>query len=143
VVLVFAALYVRYRGHAWRILLPTVLAGAFAIAALGWIGLPLQLFNVLALLLLLGVGIDYGIFLLEHRSEAGDGDPRAWMAVCLGATSTWLAFGLLGLSATPALRAFGLTLLFGIGAVWLLSPLFRAGGKDRQIRTSPLGEQQE
>lgn len=120
VALIFAALYARYRGNAWRILLPTVLAGLFAIAALGWIGLPLQLFNVLALLLLLGVGIDYGIFLLEH-----DGDPRAWMAVCVGAASTWLAFGLLGLSATPALRAFGLTLLFGIGAVWLLSPLFR------------------
>lgn len=120
VALIFAALYARYRSNAWRILLPTVLAGLSAIAALGWIGLPLQLFNVLALLLLLGVGIDYGIFLLEH-----DGDPRAWMAVCVGAASTWLAFGLLGLSATPALRAFGLTLLFGIGAVWLLSPLFR------------------
>ena len=30
-----------------------------------------------------------------------------------------------GLSQTPALRAFGLTLLFGIGLVWLISPLFR------------------
>ena len=46
-------------------------------------------------------------------------------AVCVGAASTWLSFGLLGLSATPALRAFGLTLLFGIGLVWLISPLFR------------------
>jgi len=31
----------------------------------------------------------------------------------------------LALSSTPALRAFGLTLLFGIGLVWLISPLFR------------------
>jgi len=30
------------------------------------------------------------------------------------------------LSATPALHSFGLTLLFGIGAVWLLSPCLRA-----------------
>ena len=74
------------------------------------------------LMLLLGMGIDYGIFLVEHR-----GDPSAWLAVCVGAASTWLSFGLLGLSATPALRAFGLTLLFGIGLVWLLSPLFRPG----------------
>ncbi|MFT3761463.1 MAG: hypothetical protein QM761_02400 [Pseudoxanthomonas sp.] len=123
--LVFVALYARYRRNAWRILLPTVIAGALAMAVLGWIGLPLQLFNVLALLLLLGVGIDYGIFLLEHGDDAGGGDARAWMAVCVGAASTWLSFGLLGLSATPALRAFGLTLLLGIGAVWLLSPLFR------------------
>ena len=83
-------------------------------------GEPLQLFNVLALILLLGMGIDYGIFLMEHR-----GDDSAWLAVCVGAASTWLSFGLLSLSATPALHAFGLTLLFGIGLVWLLSPLFR------------------
>ncbi|MBP3985367.1 hypothetical protein J5837_13215 [Pseudoxanthomonas helianthi] len=118
--LVFALLWWRYRGNAWRVMLPTLLAGAITVAALGWLGQPLQLFNVLALLLLLGMGIDYGIFLLEH-----DGDPTAWTAVCVGAASTWLSFGLLALSSTPALRAFGLTLLFGIGLVWLLSPLFR------------------
>lgn len=118
--LVFAVLWWRYRGLAWRVMLPTVLACVLTVAALGWLGQPLQLFNVLALTLLLGMGIDYGIFLAEHR-----GDPTAWMAVCIGAASTWLSFGLLGLSATPALRAFGLTLLFGIGLVWFISPFFR------------------
>ncbi|MBD9481224.1 MMPL family transporter [Pseudoxanthomonas sp. PXM02] len=120
VVVVFGVLAVRYRGQAWRVITPTLLAGVLTVALLGWLGQPLQLFNVLALMLLLGMGIDYGIFLVEHR-----GDASAWLAVCVGAASTWLSFGLLGLSATPALRAFGLTLLFGIGLVWLLSPLFR------------------
>jgi predicted exporter len=120
VVVVFAVLAVRYRAQAWRVITPTLLAGVLTVALLGWLGQPLQLFNVLALMLLLGMGIDYGIFLVEHR-----GDASAWLAVCVGAASTWLSFGLLGLSATPALRAFGLTLLFGIGLVWLLSPLFR------------------
>ncbi|GAB3745811.1 MMPL family transporter [Lysobacter olei] len=120
VVLVAVALAARYRRDAWRAAVPTVLAGVLTVALLGWLGQPLQLFNVLALLLLLGMGIDYGIFLLEHR-----GDASAWLAVCVGAASTWLSFGLLALSATPALRAFGLTLLLGIGLVWLLSPLFR------------------
>ncbi|HEY1035125.1 MAG TPA: hypothetical protein VGE09_09090, partial [Pseudoxanthomonas sp.] len=120
VVVVFGVLALRYRGQAWRVITPTLLAGVLTVALLGWLGQPLQLFNVLALMLLLGMGIDYGIFLVEHR-----GDASAWLAVCVGAASTWLSFGLLGLSATPALRAFGLTLLFGIGLVWLLSPLFR------------------
>ncbi len=120
VVVVFAVLAIRYRTQAWRVITPTLLAGVLTVALLGWFGQPLQLFNVLALMLLLGMGIDYGIFLVEHR-----GDASAWLAVCVGAASTWLSFGLLGLSATPALRAFGLTLLFGIGLVWLLSPLFR------------------
>ncbi len=117
---VFAVLWWRYRASAWRVMLPTLIAGALTVALLGWLGQPVQLFNVLALMLLLGMGIDYGIFLSEHR-----GDPTAWMAVCIGAASTWLSFGLLALSATPALRAFGLTLLLGIGLVWLISPLFR------------------
>lgn len=118
--LIFAALWWRYRGLAWRVITPTLLAMALTLGLLGLSGQSLQLFNVLALMLLLGMGIDYGIFLVEHR-----GDPSAWLAVCVGAASTWLSFGLLGLSATPALRAFGLTLLFGIGLVWLVSPLFR------------------
>lgn len=120
IVLVFAVLYWRYRAQAWRVIAPTLVAGALTLGLLGLFGQPLQLFNVLALMLLLGMGIDYGIFLIEHR-----GDASAWLAVCVGAASTWLSFGLLGLSATPALRAFGLTLLFGIGLVWLVSPLFR------------------
>ncbi|MDB5850662.1 MAG: hypothetical protein JWP29_4414, partial [Rhodoferax sp.] len=119
--LVFFLLWLRYRGRAWRAWLPTFMATVLTLALLGWLGQPLQLFNVLALLLLLGIGVDYGIFLLEH-----EGDGSAWLAVVLGAGSTWLAFGLLGLSSTPALRAFGLTLLFGIALVWGLSPCLRA-----------------
>ncbi|WP_282269303.1 MMPL family transporter [Stenotrophomonas sp. PS02298] len=120
IALVFGALLLRYKRNAWRVFAPTLLAGVLTLGLLGLFGQPLQLFNMLALMLLLGMGIDYGIFLVEHR-----GDASAWLAVCVGAASTWLSFGLLGLSATPALRAFGLTLLFGIGLVWLISPLFR------------------
>jgi predicted exporter len=119
-VLVLAALWSRFRREAWRAWLPTALASVLAVAVQGWVGEPFQLSHVLALLLLLGMGVDYGIFLLEH-----EGDGAAWLAVVLGAASTWLAFGLLALSSTPALRAFGLTLMIGIAAVWALSPLLR------------------
>jgi predicted exporter len=44
--------------------------------------------------------------------------------VVLGAASTWLSFGLLALSSTPALRSFGLTLLFGILLVWFAAPFY-------------------
>lgn len=110
----------RYGRAGWRALVPTLLAAAFSVAVLGWLGVPLQLFSVLALALLLGVGVDYGIFLLEHP-----GDGVSWTAIVLGAASTLLAFGLLALSSTPALHAFGMTMLSGVGAVWVLSPWFR------------------
>lgn len=117
---VFAALWWRFRSRAWRAWLPTAAASALTAGCLGWLGEPLQLANVLALLLLLGMGVDYGIFLVEH-----DGDGSAWLAVVLGAASTWLAFGLLAWSSTPVLHAFGLTLMIGIAAVWVLSPWLR------------------
>jgi predicted exporter len=119
-VLVFAALWSRFRAAAWRAWLPTAVASIAAVAVQGWLGEPFQLTNILALLLLLGIGVDYGIFLLEH-----DGDGSAWLAVVLGAASTWLSFGLLALSSTPALHAFGLTLMVGVAVVWLGSPCLR------------------
>jgi predicted exporter len=119
--LVFFALAVRFRSRAWRALAPTLLASLLAVAVVGVTGEKLQLFHVLALWLLLGMGVDYGIFLLEHPSrQAG----AAWLAVGLGAVSTLLSFGLLALSATPAIHAFGVAMAVGIGSVWALSPLF-------------------
>lgn len=119
-VLVLAALWLRFGRKAWRAWMPTVLASLVVVGALTAFGAPWQLFNVLALMLLLGVGIDYGIFLQEHED-----DPHAWLAVVIGAGSTWLSFGLLGLSETPALKAFGLTLMLGLPLVLVLAPLFR------------------
>jgi len=116
------ALWFRYRVLAWRALLPSAIAMVLSMAVLGWVAEPFQLFSVLALLLLLGMGVDYGIFLVEH---AGVG--ASWLAVSLGAASTLLAFGLLALSATPALHVFGLTMLIGLTSVWVLSPCFRPG----------------
>jgi len=121
-VVVWAAMALRFGRAAWRAWLPTALASLGCLAVLGWLGEPFQLFNLLALMLLLGMGVDYGIFLLEHQ---GEDQGHAWLAVLLGAISTGLSFGLLALSATPALRAFGLTLLTGLVLVCLLAPLFR------------------
>jgi len=120
-ILVFAVLLPRYRGRTWRVLAPTLAASILSLALLGFAGQHLQLFHVLALMLLLGVGVDYGIFLQE---ESGHGDAAPWLAVGLSAASTILSFGLLALSGTPALRAFGLTMLAGTALVWLIAPCF-------------------
>lgn len=119
--IVFAVLLPRYRGRTWRVLAPTLAASILALALLGFAGQHLQLFHVLALMLLLGVGVDYGIFLQE---DSGHGDDAPWLAVGLSAASTILSFGLLALSGTPALRAFGLTMLAGTALVWLIAPCF-------------------
>lgn len=119
--LVYLLLFPRYRNRAWRVLAPTALASVATLAALGFAAQQLQLFHVLALMLLLGVGVDYGIFMQEHPDRR---DATPWLAVGLSAANTLLSFGLLGLSHTPALRAFGMTMLIGTALVWLLAPSF-------------------
>lgn len=118
---VVLVLHWRYGRRAWRAWLPTALGGLITMAAFGWAGVPMQLFVVLSLLLLLGMGIDYGIFMQEHPGERS-----VWLAVAIAGISTLLAFGLLALSSTPALRAFGLAMLIGETAIWFLTPVFRA-----------------
>jgi predicted exporter len=118
---VYLLLAMRYRFAAWRVMAPTLVANAVTLAVFGFAGQPINLFHVLALLLILGMGIDYGIFLQEHPSRE---HKAAWLAVGLSATSTLLAFGLLGLSTTPAIQGFGLTMLIGVGTVWLIAPCF-------------------
>ncbi|MGC4027642.1 MAG: hypothetical protein QM696_02035 [Steroidobacteraceae bacterium] len=120
VLAVMLLMHWRYRARAWRAYLPTLFGGVVTLAFFGWAGIPVQLFVVLSLILLLGMGIDYGIFMLEHPGERA-----VWLAVAIAGVSTLLSFGLLALSTTPALRAFGLGMLVGETAIWLLTPVFR------------------
>jgi predicted exporter len=117
---VYGLLRLRYGRTGWRVLAPTAIASIAILALLGLTGRDLQLFHVLGLMLLLGIGVDYGIFF----HEPADGDSSAWLAVGLSAMSTLLSFGLLGLSQMPALQAFGMTLAIGIAVVWLVVPCF-------------------
>ncbi len=120
-VAIFLLLLPRYGRRAWRVVAPSILASLAALALFGIVGQPLQLFHVLALLIIFGSGVDYAIFLIE-RPDAREGN--AWLGVGLSAISTLLSFGLLSLSQTPVLRAFGLTMLVGITVSMLASPYF-------------------
>lgn len=113
-------LYPRYRRNTWRILLPPAAASLLTIALFGLFNQPLQLLNLIGFLLILGGGVDYGIFLQENPQ-----DRRGRLGISLAAITTLLSFGLLALSATPALKSFGLTMLLGVALVWALALVFR------------------
>jgi predicted exporter len=97
-----------------RMLLPSVLASLATLGLFGWFGLPFNLFTLLALWLVLGLGIDYGIFLRHGREHR----PTAILSVTLSACTTLIAFGLLAFSTTPFIRSIGSTLLVAITLSW-------------------------
>ena len=99
--------------------MPNLLGTGLALAAYGYHGEPLTLFALMGLVLVIGVGVNYAIFIVE----AGDRAPAPFAGVLLSAATTLLAFGLLSFSSMPALRHFGSMLLIGVAASVLLAPL--------------------
>ena len=110
------------------VMIAPIVAATVSLGIQGLIGEPLNLFNVLAVLLVLGFGADYGIFF----RETGEENPSTLVAIALSSITTMLAFGLLALSSTAAVHAFGLTILLGIVVAFLLSPLAGVGKKKGQ-----------
>ncbi len=106
--------------NAWRALLPALFGMLGALAAFGWAGIPVTLFTTLAIVLVLGLGVDYGIFLTRSPT-----DGRTAAAVLFSGVTTLLSFGLLAASETPALTAFGWTVVYGLCLVWTVAQLVR------------------
>ncbi|MBB6187027.1 MMPL family transporter [Rhodanobacter sp. MP7CTX1] len=109
-------------GRAPRVLLPPLCGIGLTLAALGYLAHPLTLFHWMALMLVLGVGANYALFLHEGEPHVAHRPGAVYTSVLLSAITALLSFGLLALSSMPALREFGLTLLLGIGFTALLVP---------------------
>jgi len=127
--LVVLVLTARYHFQVWRIIAAPLLASLFTLALLVEIEGGVNLFHLLALILVLGIGLDMGIFLKETS-----GADHTWLAVSLSSATSLLAFGLLALSKTPVLYHFGLTVLLGLMFIWLLTPMMRPEKREISIR---------
>lgn len=94
-----------------------VLIGALSMSQ--WLTGALHVFHLVAVILVLGLAIDYLVFFSSplHASAMH-------IAVNLSAITSLLAFGLLALSGTPAIASFGLTVAVGILLAAMLGPLF-------------------
>lgn len=117
--LVLALATFRYGTQAWRVIAAPALASLIVLSLLQIAGAPITIFHGLALLLVLGIGLDASIFLQDSNNS-----PHTWLAVTLSSLTSLLAFGLLALSSTPVLHYFGVTVLLGIICVWVLAPCF-------------------
>ncbi|MCQ8780366.1 hypothetical protein NQU49_27600, partial [Escherichia coli] len=55
------------------VLIPLVMAGLLTVGASVLAGVPFNFANVIALPLILGVGVDYGVYLVQRGRAAADG----------------------------------------------------------------------
>ncbi len=93
------------------------LAAAVAtVAVLGWAGIPVSLFAMFGLLLVSAIGVDYAVYAVAAKHSA----PARLGGMLLAALTTGISFVLLGMSSTPAVAAFGITVAVGtVLNLWL------------------------
>lgn len=123
VVGVLIMLALRYRDLARTLasFLPSVLAAGVTLSVLALTGRALDLVAMAALLMVISMGVDYGVFLVD-ASDSEEARTVALLSVFLAATTTVLGFGLLALSSHPMLSVIGITATVGMLACLLLAP---------------------
>ena len=105
-----------------RVLLPMALTTVLVLAVLRAMGVELNLFHLVSLILAAGLGLDYALF-FEHAGEDRDDQLRTLHAVIVCSLMTLLVFSLLALSSVPVLRAIGGTVALGVVFNFVLSLL--------------------
>ena len=105
-------------GGALRIVSLPLLAALCSLASLGWLGQPLTLFSLFGLLLVTAISVDYAILMREQVGGAA----VSLLGTLLAALTTWLSFGLLAVSSTPAVSNFGLSVSLGLAFSFILAP---------------------
>lgn len=105
------------------VLLPLFAAGILTMAASVITRTPFNFANVIALPLLLGVGVDYGVYLVQQARRLPPGANllkiSATRAVLFGALVTMANFGNLMLAGHPGMVSMGFLLTIGLGVILL------------------------
>lgn len=130
-------LAIQFRRAMWKILLPSLAGIAAGFALLGLLGTPLNLFHLLACFMLLGMGLDYTIFLASDCQ-------RNLRSVSCSLLTSLAGFGALAFVSFPLVRSMGQILGVGLLVAYAASLLLfaRSSTADRnssEQAASPLG----
>lgn len=131
-VLLLAFLLFRNTRRAVISLIPSVLGVLTVFSVLAATSTPLTLYHIIALPLVIGLGADYGIFMVcQEREEIA---LATIPAIRLSGLTTLAGFGVLALGRHPSLHSLGITVLLGVGAalasaLYLLPHYLRRGSQ--------------
>jgi predicted exporter len=121
---VMAVLSVWYRSPkvVLATLAPAVLAAGVTVATLAATNRPLDLIGLTSILMILSIGVDYGVFLAQSRHDPARGLPATLLALVVCWASTVLGFGVLALSEHPMMNTIGVVAAVGVTASLVLAP---------------------
>jgi hypothetical protein len=89
-------------------------------------GMKLNLMNIFAVIMIIGIGVDYGVHMLHRFYEEGRYDAalavkQTGKAVLMAALTTTFGFGTITYSDYPGLISMGVACILGVGACTIAS----------------------
>ncbi|MBI2205105.1 MAG: MMPL family transporter [Candidatus Rokubacteria bacterium] len=106
-------------------LVPLIVGGLWTLGLMGLVGVAFNPANLLLLPLIVGIGIDSGIYVVQRVRESGGAGaplPRSTgRAITLSALTTMVGFGSLMISGHRGISSLGLVVVLGVGSVLVAS----------------------
>lgn len=97
--------------------LAPVLSALASMALFSYVrGAELNMMHLLMGIMVIGLSVDYGIFIVLSRLNRTSNVSSIAVSIC--AASSLIGFGVLSFAHHPALHSLGITVLMGIGAAW-------------------------
>jgi len=138
----FVCLLAHYRHFGWSLLaVVPFLTGVGLFAAMAQLfQLPLSFISLIALVMVFGCSLDYGVFILDFLLFRKTEQPGVWSALSLCAAATITGFAPLIFASHPVLNDLGHPLLWGtvgtlIGSLWGIPAVHAGVEKMRQLKT--------
>lgn len=116
-----------FRRVVWVLLSVGAAVCAAAAGSATWQG-GLSLFDLMALTLVAGLGLDYALFYSRPLNPTDQLATHSAVSIC--ALSSLIVFGVLALSSIPVLHGIGTTVAVGVVAAYLLARLGRHANSD-------------
>ncbi len=129
--IVLLSLVLRSAGAVAQVALPVSLSVLLTAAIMAQISDGLSLFQILALLMVAGLGVDYAVFLRQSGQEEQDARRESALAVCLCAATSFCVFVALASASIPLLSQIGMTAAVGTVLSLLLGFTFAGTGQSK------------
>lgn len=113
VMVLLMAIGLRARQTLQLVLLPSAATVLCLLAAFNIMGVALSLFHLVAIMLVVGISIDYTLYLSREEDDSL-GRARSLHSLLICCLAAAGAFGILALSQIPVLRAIGVTVASGV-----------------------------
>jgi len=134
---VFVVIFLNYRSlwHTALTLVPLVAGAAAMVGAMNLIGLKFNIVNTGMLPLVIGIGVDYGVYVVHRYITEGKGEgsirpvvESTGRAVTLSALTTMIGFSSIMLAQWRGLALMGGTLTMGIAFCWIGAVVYLSSG---------------